>query len=175
MKLLLSAGLLLSSLISFGQINYLDKGMGSEQILKLGASAMDKISETNIESVKEDCAPRAHIDTVALKEAASKISEEYQASEGHEPVTELKENFPNSFYERTFYQTTDDGRIQYLLQVHMAIAERSGKAVITAIQVLKGPAVKRYDRILKADDGAEPVEKKAPPVRHKKGEEEEED
>jgi len=183
MKVILSIGLLLSSLISFGQANYFDKGSGTAADLKMASAAMDMIAENNMDGVWSDYAAKTKMDTAALQEMGKTVAE-YQASEGHDAVIETKEGSPVSLFERTFYQINEDGKIEYLYQIKMNISERKGKPTITAIHSLKGNAVHRYDRLLKpeADEPAEKIEKEKPerpekkeaPERHKKGDDEDE-
>ncbi len=185
MKFIWSLSLVFCSVVSFGQASYFDKGTGSDAGIKLGSSTMDMIAENNVDGIWENWAPRAVKDTAGIKEMGKLISEEFQAGEGHDAVIDVRENVPAS-YERTFYQTKESGVIQYLYQVKINMNLVNGKPMITAIHALKGPAVHRYDRILKADatdteekpekaEKEEKPDKKDPPVRHKKGDDDEEE
>jgi hypothetical protein len=177
MKIIWSLSLLLTGFVSFGQTSYLDKGTGSGESLKLGAKAMDGLSENNVEAIWALCSPKAKMDTAAIEGIATLISEEYQANEGREPVMDLKNNVPNGSYERTFYQMNEDGSIVYLLQVKMSVVEENGRAVISTIKSLKGAAVHKYDRLIKVSP--EEKETTAPKEKHipkqRKTDEEEED
>ena len=186
MKLLLSMGLLLSTAVSFGQANYFDKGSGNAENIKVASATMDMIAENNIDAVWSNYVGKTKMDTTALQEMGKTISE-YQATEGHDAVTEPKEGAVTLF-ERTYYQINDDGKIQYLYQIKMNVSERKGRPMVTAISSLKGAAVHRYDRLLKPEsdepvEKAEKVEKEKPekpekkeaPSRHKKGDDDEEE
>lgn len=180
MKLILSIGLVLSSMVSFSQASYFDKGAGSDESMKLGSATMDMITENNVEGIWENWSPKSKPDTTGVKEMGNLVSEKYQAGEGHEAVIEIKDNVPVASYERTFYQSDDAGNIQYLFQIKISMSTVNGKTVISTIHALNGAAVHRYDRLLKADsvepkEPREPKEPKEPPVRHRKGDDDDDE